>query len=105
MERVRAGEGPTFIEFKTYRVEGHCRVIRDLPIFRPKDVVEYWAEHDPIKIYSERLVAQGVLTEEEIAQIRAEVEAETEAAIAFAKASPLPDKEEFLSRVKERYAL
>ena len=80
-------------------------MIRDLPIFRPRDVVEYWAEHDPIKIYGERLVEKGILGEAEIAAIYAEVEQEIEAAIAFAKASPLPDKEEFLARVKERYAL
>ena len=45
VERARRGEGPTLIEFKTYRVEGHCRVIFDLPVFRPKDVVEKWANH------------------------------------------------------------
>ncbi len=105
IERARRGEGPTLIEFKTYRVEGHCRVIFDLPVFRPKDVVEKWANHDPIKVYSERLVEKGILSEKEITQIRAEVDAEIEEAIAFGKAAPRPDAEAFLSRIKERYAL
>lgn len=103
--RARAGEGPTLIEFKTYRVEGHCRVIRDLPVFRPKDVVEYWAEHDPIKVYGERLLEKGLLTTEEIDAVCNEVDREIEEAIAFGKASPLPDKEAFLRRVEERYSL
>ena len=103
--RARAGEGPTLIEFKTYRVEGHCRVIRDLPIFRPSDVVKYWEEHDPIKVYSERLLKNGLISAAEIKTIYEEVDQEIEEAITFAKASPLPDKEEFLRRVKERYRL
>lgn len=103
--RARAGEGPTLIEFKTYRVEGHCRVIRDLPIFRPSDVVKYWEEHDPIKVYSERLLKNGLISTAEIKTIYEEVDQEIEEAITFAKASPLPDKEEFLRRVKERYRL
>lgn len=105
VERARRGEGPTLIEFKTYRVEGHCRVIFDLPIFRPKDVVEKWANHDPIKVYSERLIEKGVLTESDVEEIRAEVDKEINAAIDFGKKSPRPDKDDFLNRIKERYAL
>ena len=93
------------IEFKNYRVEGHCRVIVDLPIFRPKDVVEKWANHDPIKVYSERLVEKGILTKADVDAIYKEVDAEITEAIEFGKNSPRPDKDAFLSRVKERYAL
>ena len=105
VRRARAGEGPTFIEFKTYRVEGHCRVIRDLPIFRPKDVGEKWAAHDPIKVYSQRLVEKGILTDADLDTLKAEVDTEIKEAIAFAKESPLPDTEEFLKKIDERYAL
>ena len=105
VERARNGEGPTLIEFKTYRVEGHCRVIVDLPKFRPKDVVEAWANHDPIKVYGERLIEKGILTAKEIEEIYAEVDKEIEDAIEYGKNSPRPDKEDFLRRVKERYAL
>lgn len=105
IDRARAGDGPTLIEFKTYRVEGHCRVIQDLPIFRPKDEVEKWTAHDPIKIYSSRLLEKGILTESDIAQIWEEVKKETDEAIEFAKSSPVPDTNEFLNKVKERYAI
>ncbi len=105
IDRARCGEGPTLLEFKTYRVEGHCRVIDDLPIFRPKEVVEMWANHDPIKVYSERLLEKGILSEADIALVRAEVDKEINEAIEFGKNSPRPDAEKFLNKIKERYAL
>ncbi len=105
VDRARAGEGPTLIEFKTYRVEGHCRVIQDLPIFRPKDVVEKWAAHDPIKVYSERLIENGILTADDVSAVWAEVELEINEAIDYAKAAPVPDTQEFLNKIKERYAI
>ena len=105
VERARAGEGPTFIEFKTYRVEGHCRVIRDLPIFRPKDVVEKWAAHDPIKVYSERLMEQGVLQPEDMEILAKEVDQEMKDAIAYGMESPRPDVNAFLKKIQERYAV
>ena len=80
-------------------------MIRDLPIFRPKDVVEKWAAHDPIKVYSQRLVEKGILTDADLDALKAEVDTEIKEAIAFAKESPLPDTEEFLKKIDERYAL
>ncbi len=105
IDRARKGEGPTLIEFKTYRVEGHCRVIRDLEIFRPKDVVERWAAHDPIKVYSERLIENKILTEADVKQLWKEVEVEINEAIEYGKRGTLPSKEEFLNKVSERYAI
>ena len=103
--RARAGEGPTLIEFKTYRVEGHCRVIRDLEIFRPKEVVQWWADHDPIKVYSERLMEKGILKQEDMAVIAAEVDAEIKSAIQFGMDSERPDTQAFLEKIRERYAI
>ena len=105
IDRARRGDGPTLIEFKTYRVEGHCRVIRDLEIFRPKDVVQWWADRDPIKVYSERLVEKGIISFNDIKAISEEVETEINDAIAFGKASPRPDTAEFLKKISERYAI
>ena len=45
------------------------------------------------------------LTEDELNRIRAEVDKEINAAIDFGKKSPRPDKDDFLNRIKERYAL
>ena len=105
VERARKGEGPTLMEFKTYRVEGHCRVIRDLEIFRPSDVVKWWADHDPIKVYSERLIEKGIISESELEAVYKEVEIEINEAIDFAKKAEVPDVGAFLRKVEERYAL
>ena len=105
IDRARNGEGPTLIEFKTYRVEGHCRVIQDLPIFRPKEEVEKWAAKDPIKVYSQRLVENGVLPAGEMDVLKQEVAQEFSEAIRYAKECPRPDTEEFLRKIEGRYAL
>jgi pyruvate dehydrogenase E1 component alpha subunit len=105
IDRARRGDGPTFLEFKTYRVEGHCMVINDLPVFRPREEVERWAEHDPIKVYSKRLIEKGVMEPEEMDVIQHEIKKEFEEAIRFGSESPSPDADEFLKRVERRYAL
>ena len=80
-------------------------MIRDLPIFRPKDVVERWAQHDPIKVYSERLMEKGILQPEDMIALTEEVDTEMKNAIAYGMESPRPDVEVFLEKIRERYAL
>ncbi|MFN3333643.1 MAG: thiamine pyrophosphate-dependent enzyme, partial [Caldilinea sp.] len=48
-------------------------------------------ERDPLKLAREKILAQGKLTAEDLERIEAEVKAEIEAWIDFAKASPMPD--------------
>ena len=91
--RARAGDGPTLIECKTYRHRSHTERA-DQPDARPREEVEAWMRDDPI----DRLVAhlkaqQGQLSDDEWATLDAEVMAEIEAAVAFAKASPFPARE------------
>src|SRR5579862_3291691 len=57
-EKARAGEGPSLIEFLTYRHSGHSRA--DPAKYRPDGELEKWKERDPIKIYRERLKQFGV---------------------------------------------
>jgi len=87
--RARAGEGTTFIECKTYRVEPHCGIIPDT---RDKKIIDSWrsAEKDPISRFEKRLLEEKTLTREEIDKIRAEVESELAEAIEFARNSPFP---------------
>ena len=103
--RAREGSGPSFLEFKTYRVEGHCMVLDDLPVHRPKEEVDFWAERDPIKLYSEKLMNEEKLTGADIKALYDDVRREFDCAIDFAKASPRPDINHFLRRVEKRYAL
>ena len=105
VKKARSGGGPTLIECKTYRVEGHCMVLRDLPQFRLEEDVERWAKYDPILVLRERMIENGELTKSEYAEMEAEVAREFEEAIAYGEKSPLPDVQAFISKMKERYAI
>jgi pyruvate dehydrogenase E1 component alpha subunit len=93
--RARAGEGPSLLEVHTLRMLGHFE--GDAQHYRP-DLAEI-ADRDPIPAYARRLVADGVLTEEEIEQIKRESVARVDRAIEFAKQSPLPAPETALDYV------
>jgi pyruvate dehydrogenase E1 component alpha subunit len=88
--RARAGEGPSLIECKTYRHSGHSRA--DPAKYRPEGELERWKEHDPIKVYRERLAQFGV-SPEAIAAIDADVLREVDAATEACKAAPMPPME------------
>ena len=105
IDRARAGEGPSLVEIKTYRWEGHCRVIEDLPIFRPQEVVDWWHERDCIKFYSNRLIEKGILTEDGVKEVWAEALKDIDEAIEFGRKSPRPDVNKFMAKIQERYAL
>jgi TPP-dependent pyruvate/acetoin dehydrogenase alpha subunit len=81
---VRAGGGPAFVEFKTYRFRAHSMF--DPELYRPKAEVEEWKRRDPITLLSGRLDAAALRTPAEAAALEREVEAEVEAAVAFAEA-------------------
>jgi len=83
-ESVRRGEGPFFVEFQTYRYRAHSMFDPDL--YRDKTEVEEWKKRGPIHHLTNRLKADGTLTEEAFLAIDAEAAKETEAAIAFAEA-------------------
>jgi pyruvate dehydrogenase E1 component subunit alpha len=81
---VRAGAGPCFLEFRTYRFRAHS--MYDPQLYRSKVEVEEWKKHDPITTFQDRLTAQGTLDDAELKRIEDEVAAEIETAIAFAEA-------------------
>jgi len=63
-ELARKGEGPILLEFVGYRFKGHS--LSDKEYYRTREEVEAWMRWDPIKVYSERLLKEGILTEEEL---------------------------------------
>lgn len=84
---IRAGQGPYFLEFKTWRWQGIFS-----GEFRPAEEVRYWKEeHDPIKLARQKLLATGRVTEAYLDRIEAETKAQVERWIQFASASPMPD--------------
>jgi pyruvate dehydrogenase E1 component alpha subunit len=87
VEQVRAGQGPYFLEYQTYRFRAHSMF--DPELYRDKAEVEQWKERGPIHSYSARLKAQGLLDEQTFQAIAAEVDSEVEAAVAYAEAGSL----------------
>ncbi|MFH0965426.1 MAG: thiamine pyrophosphate-dependent dehydrogenase E1 component subunit alpha [Planctomycetota bacterium] len=90
--RARAGQGTTFIECKTYRVEPHCGIIPDA---RDRDEVDAWRgeEKDPIRRFEARLLAEGTLDGDGVREVHEEVEAALDEAIEFARRSAFPAAE------------
>ncbi len=83
---VRSGDGPRLLELRTYRFRAHSMADPDL--YRTKEEIERWKEHDPIAVFSARLREAGLLTDDDLARLEAEVAAELEEAVAIAEAGP-----------------
>ncbi len=92
--RARRGDGPTLIEAKTYRFEGHCGISSQ---HQNPDECARWRERDPIALFEQRLLTDGHATAADVGALRAEVDRELEAAVEFAKASPLPEPAAFVA--------
>jgi acetoin:2,6-dichlorophenolindophenol oxidoreductase subunit alpha len=87
--RARAGDGPTFIECKTYRQCGHSR--SDAGKYRPPGELDAWMERDPIVLFRNRLLAEGLLDEPALAAIEQQAREEVRAAAARAAEGPWPE--------------
>lgn len=96
-ERCRRREGPVLMEAVTYRHGGHH--VNDPGQYMPADRLAHYKEKDPLVVGKRHLLERGGATEDEVAQIEAEVDAAMEAAIAFGEASPEPDVDAFLAEV------
>ncbi len=96
IERARKGEGPTLLEYVTWRHVGHYEGDPDARqwIYRNKKEHEKWMKRDPIPNTRAMLLADGVATQEEIEEIETGVAKAVEAAVEFAHKSPWPDVKE-----------
>lgn len=95
--KIRAGEGPQFLEMITYRYEGHS--MGDPLRYRTKDEVEKWREDDPIGVLERHLLEEEQASKDELEAIDQSVESEIEEAVQFAEESPLPDPEELFTDI------
>ncbi len=92
VNRARAGDGPTLIECKTYRSNGHTeRKGREDP--RPKEERDAWSKKDPIDRFSMVLKEQGVLSDESWKEMDEEIMKQLDQAAKFAEDSPFPEPE------------
>jgi pyruvate dehydrogenase E1 component alpha subunit len=89
VRRAREGEGPTLIECKTYRWRAHTER-KTQPDPRDKAEIETWKGKDPIARLVAQLKEQQQLGEADWQGMKAEVQRDIDAAVAFAEASPFP---------------
>jgi pyruvate dehydrogenase E1 component alpha subunit len=87
--RARRGDGPTLLEFRTYRFKGHS--MSDPQKYRSKEEVEEYKQRDPIEQVLATIRENELLSEAEIETINKKVKAQVEDAVKFAEESPWPD--------------
>jgi len=85
VEAIRAGGGPRFVEYRTYRFRAHSMF--DPQRYRTKEEVESWKKRCPIASFAARLRQEGLLAAAALSRLEAEVAGEIEAAVAFAEAA------------------
>ena len=97
VEKIRAGQGPYFLECRTYRFRAHSMF--DTQGYRTRAEIEGWKQRDPIEHLRSWMHDNHLLSADEAQHIDAEIAAEINAAVAFAEAGtpePLQDLERFV---------
>ena len=97
VDAIRAGGGPHFLELRTYRFRAHS--MYDPDRYREKAEIQRWMERDPIELLRERLTEDGLLDDDGLAAVEADVAAEVAAAVAYAEGGhdePVEELERFV---------
>lgn len=96
-ESIRRGEGPVFLEMRTYRFRAHSMF--DAQLYREKSEIEAWQKKGPIISLTTRLKAAGLMSEADYQRLEHEARTEVEESVAFAERSdwePITDLERFV---------
>ena len=93
-EHVRSGEGPFFLECRTYRFRAHS--MYDPELYRDKAEVEEWKKRDPIPALIRRIEEDGAPASAGIAELERQVAKEIDEAIAIAEAGTWEPVEDLL---------
>jgi pyruvate dehydrogenase E1 component alpha subunit len=100
MERARKERQPTLLEVDTYRYYGHSVADANAQKYRtPEEIKRYKTDHDPLRLWKQRLLDEGVMTEEAAKEIEDVAKKEATDAVAFAEASPPPTVESIMEDV------
>lgn len=91
IERARRGEGPSLLEFKSFKWHGHFE--GDAAGYRPIEELNEWKAKDPIARHRDYLLREGVATEDELTAIEQETTATIQEAIEFALNSEFPGED------------
>ena len=97
VQRARAGDGPTFLEMRTYRYKGHS--MSDPAKYRTKEELEEYKGRDPLIVIKATISEKKYANEEWFAEVEAEVKKAIEACVKFAEESPYPEVDELYKDV------
>jgi pyruvate dehydrogenase E1 component alpha subunit len=97
VERARKGEGPTFLEMKTYRYRGHS--MSDPAKYRTKEELEKFKSEDPIAEIRSYIFNHNIADEAELEAIDQKVKNEVQDAVDFSEVSPFPEAKELYTDV------
>jgi TPP-dependent pyruvate/acetoin dehydrogenase alpha subunit len=93
--RCRKGEGPFFVELRTYRYHGHHVGDINREYYRSKEEEKLWKEErDPIALFGAYLTKEKIASQDELEAIRAEVRTDAKSAVDYALAAKYPDASE-----------
>lgn len=96
-ERARAGEGPTLLEFRTYRYKGHS--MSDPAKYRSKEEVEEYKQRDPIEVVKTTILSKKYATEKDLDAIDQKIMGIVAESVQFAEESEYPDPSRALQDV------
>lgn len=91
-DRARRGDGPTLLEFRTYRYKGHS--MSDPAKYRTKEELNDYKDRDPIEYVKGKILDNKWASEEELKKIDKKIKEEVEECVKFAEESPYPDASE-----------
>jgi pyruvate dehydrogenase E1 component alpha subunit len=97
VKTVRSGEGPLFVECKTYRKTGHTS--EDEQRYRPRSDLEKWDTMDPILRLAHDMHEKGWASTQDMDIAEREVRDEIQEAVEFARSSPWPEPGDALKHV------
>jgi len=106
VQKCRAGLGPVFLEFATYRLRGHVgpddNIQGTRTDIRPQKEIEQWRKRDPIKKLERFLIKERAADRHTLERLVRSAEQEVAAALAFARQSPYPEKGDLTRYVFEK---
>ena len=91
IERARHGDGPTLLEFKTYRTVGHHEGDPIVGTYRSQEELDAWKARCPILRFRKWLLAEAFSDEKGLTEIERRIQSEINEAVALAESSPMPD--------------
>ncbi len=98
--RARAGQGPTYLEFDTYRWREHCGPNYDNQIgYRTEAEFLEWRQKCPVDNYQKYLLRDGEISESDVVDMREAIRREVEEAFVYAKSSPFPVEDQLLNGI------